>query len=109
MLICLLGWVLCRDYLKECVEDSIISNASEEALARARFCLASLYMEQNLHAEEAASLRKEAMDILGRYHSGFNDDDVDGIMVLLDDLQPVSGGRFTVLSWLESYHRRSTG
>lgn len=48
------------------------------------------------------------MDVLRKYRSDLVDEeDVDGIMVLLDDLQPVSGGRFTGLSWLKSYHRRS--
>jgi len=88
------------------VEDSIISNCPEEALARARFCLARLYAEQSLHPEEAETLRKDAMDVLGKYRSDVVEDDLDGIMVMLDDLQPVSGGRFTGLSWLQSYQSR---
>ncbi|KAK3318119.1 hypothetical protein B0H66DRAFT_516243 [Apodospora peruviana] len=81
------------DYLKECVEDSSISNSPEEALARARFHLARLYMEQNLHQDEAVWLKKEALEVLEKYRPDLSD--TDDIMMLLDNLQPVSGGRFT--------------
>ena len=84
------------------MEDSIISNVPEEALARARFCLARLYSEQSLHPEEAEVLRKDAMDVLGKYRSVVAEDDLDAIMDMFDDLQPVSGRRFTGLTWLQS-------
>jgi len=99
--------MLLRDYLKECVEESVISSCPEEALARARFHLARLYVEQDLQKDEAADLEREAIDVLKKYHSGpWNPDD---IIILLDDLQPVFDGRFTGLSLLQNLQKWPNG
>jgi len=89
--------------MRECIEASINSKWTEEALSRARYHLSIIYNELGIEQEEAQRLKVEALKVLDKYSHTVPEflQGVEDKMLLFDDMQPAENGRYTGWSLLK--------